>query len=110
MLTKIYTAICSGSFDKKEDTITLNLMRNEPNRLPKVIVNHQGKPTKLKYRVVKEIEIKNQILSIVEVDLITGFMHQIRVTLNHLKHPIVGDLMYKNERVNEVFSKDVKRF
>ena len=32
--------------------------------------------------------------SLVEIDLVTGVMHQIRVTLAHLGHPVVGDGLY----------------
>lgn len=108
-ITKIYTAICSGWFDKKEGTINLNLKRNSPNTLPKVIVHSNGKPSKLKYNVIKEFEKNNQRLSLVEIELITGFMHQIRVSLHHLKHPILGDTMYSNVRINDEFKEIVKR-
>ena len=33
-----------------------------------------------------------------EVDLETGFLHQIRATLAHLGHPILGDLDYGGAR------------
>ena len=108
-ITKIYSAICSSWFDKKEDTITLNLKRNIPNSLPKVIVSNDGKPTKLKYKVIKEFEKNNQRLSLIEIQLITGFMHQIRVTMFHLKHPIIGDTMYSNVRINEEFKDIISR-
>lgn len=104
---KIYSAICCGHFKQKEQTINLNLMRNENGKLPKVIVHNNGKPTKLKYKVIKEFEKNNQRLSLIEIELITGFMHQIRVTLNHLGNPILGDKMYCNLRANEVFEKKV---
>ena len=108
-ITKTYHTICCGWFSKKENIIELHLKRNEPNVLPKVIVHILGKPTKLKYTVIKEFEKNGQELSLVEIELITGFMHQIRVTLHHLKHPILGDEMYYNSRVNELFKDDVQR-
>ncbi|MFP4401775.1 MAG: RluA family pseudouridine synthase [Candidatus Nanoarchaeia archaeon] len=108
-ISKQYLAICSGHFENKEDTIELKLRRNEEEKLPKVIVDDVGKTTKLKYRVVEEFEKNDEQLSLVEIELITGFMHQIRVTMHHLNHPIVGDVMYSNERVNEVFSSIILR-
>lgn len=108
-ITKIYTAICCGSFQKKEDEITLNLARNEEGKLPKVIVSNNGKETKLIYKVIDEITINDEILSVVEIQLITGFMHQIRVTMQYLNHPILGDTMYCNNRLNEKFSNEISR-
>lgn len=108
-ITKIYSAICAGHFKEKEKTIELDMSKNDEGKLPKVIVKKGGKPTKLKYKVIKEFEIEHQRLSLVEIELITGFMHQIRVTMHHLNHSIVGDKMYSNLRVNEQFSKDIKR-
>ena len=35
--------------------------------------------------------------TLVEVQIATGFLHQIRVTLAHLGHPVVGDAMYGDE-------------
>ena len=32
--------------------------------------------------------------TLIEVSLETGFLHQIRVTMAHLGHPVVGDLRY----------------
>ena len=108
-VTKIYSAICCGWPKKKEDSITLNLDRNKPNTLPKVIMSKTGKPTKLKYKVIKEFEVNDERLSLIEIELITGFMHQIRVTLNHLGHAILGDEMYANTRINESFKNSVNR-
>lgn len=36
--------------------------------------------------------------SLVEVRIITGFLHQIRVTLGHLGFPVVGDALYGDAR------------
>lgn len=110
-ITKTYLALCTGIFERKEDFVELYLSRNEEGKLPKVIVTDEkrGKKTQLRYKVIKEFEFEEEDLSLVEVELITGFMHQIRVTLHHLGHPIIGDTMYVNERVNEKFSSIVSR-
>ena len=38
--------------------------------------------------------------SVVEVELVTGRTHQIRVHLSHEGHPLVGDIKYGDRRVN----------
>lgn len=38
--------------------------------------------------------------SLIEVDLHTGFLHQIRVMLAHIGHPVLGDNRYGNVAIN----------
>lgn len=42
--------------------------------------------------------------TLVELDLLTGRTHQIRVHLASIGHPIVGDAVYGRAQVNEEFS------
>ncbi len=42
----------------------------------------------------------NYEYSLLEVDLITGRSHQIRAQMAHLKHPLLGDSKYGDERLN----------
>ena len=44
--------------------------------------------------------------TLVEVDLLTGRTHQIRVHLSSIWHPIVGDQVYGFEKVNTEFEKE----
>jgi 23S rRNA pseudouridine1911/1915/1917 synthase len=37
--------------------------------------------------------------ALLEVDLETGFLHQIRATLAHLGHPVLGDRTYAPEPI-----------
>ena len=41
--------------------------------------------------------------SLVEVDLLTGRTHQIRVHMASIGHPIIGDPTYGNVKVNAIF-------
>ena len=36
--------------------------------------------------------------SLLEIELETGFLHQVRVTLAHLGHPLLGDALYGDAR------------
>ena len=56
-----------------------------------VPISEQGaKYAELEYKVLEE----RQGLSLVEVKIVTGRSHQIRVQLANLKHPLVGDKKY----------------
>lgn len=53
-------------------------------------VDKQGKKAITKYRVLKS----NSSTSLVECRLVTGRTHQIRVHMQYLNHPLLGDNMY----------------
>ena len=67
---------------KKDDTLN------------KSFIDRTGKLSVLEYKLIKYIEDK----SLLDINLITGRHHQIRVQLSNLNHPIVGDVKYgKND-------------
>ena len=51
---------------------------------------------------VKPILCKNG-LTLVEIHLVTGKTHQIRLHLSTIGHPILGDMKYGNEKVNRKY-------
>lgn len=44
-------------------------------------------------------------LSLVKCELLSGRMHQIRVHLAHLGHPVIGDMQYGNMLINRLANK-----
>ncbi len=84
---KKYLAIIEGELLKKEDTITLNLLKDEKNNMS--YVNKLGKVAILDYKVIETN--KN---TLIKIDLKTGRHHQIRVSFSHIGHPLVGDIKY----------------
>ncbi len=71
-------------------TIDEPIGRHSSNRT-KMAITSSGKEAITHYRV--EERFTNYTL--LDVQLETGRTHQIRVHLNHINHPIVGDLTYK---------------
>lgn len=53
-------------------------------------VTSRGKPAKTCWRCLK----RNKRASLLDLELITGRTHQLRVHLKHLHHPILGDVQY----------------
>lgn len=100
-IEKKYWAIIHGKLEKKEGIIDKPLARSSSYR-KQVIA---GKKTKTKireattyYKVLREW--KNY--SLLEVAPKTGRMHQIRVHLASVGHPIVGDKVYKTKNTGKI--------
>lgn len=51
---------------------------------------------------VKPIQCKNG-LTLVEIHLVTGKTHQIRLHLSTIGHPILGDMKYGDEKINKKY-------
>ena len=107
-ITKLYHCIVLGKLKEKKKKITLYMQRNQSqNSKRKVIVtspkSKESKKTELTLKVLKEFESQEEQFSLVEITLHTGFTHQIRVTMAHLRHPILSDTMYGNSYINSKF-------
>ena len=83
-----YAAVVWGTFNKKKDRLVSFLKENKANI---VYVANDGKKAITNYEVVKENN--NSLLKIL---IETGRKNQIRVQLNEIGHPIIGDKKYGN--------------
>lgn len=88
---KTYYAITIKSPKLSEALIDLPILRNL-KRPATFEVNPQGKPSKTHYRIIKVSESKP--LALLELKPTTGRTHQLRVHLNYLGTPILGDQVY----------------
>lgn len=109
---KIYECLVVG-IPESENSIELFLKRNPEGSKEKVGVFDENKigakKTLSHYKVLNSYTFHNQEYSLVEVQIETGFMHQIRVHMKSIGHPIVGDKMYGNSYINQEFSEVLKR-
>lgn len=90
-ITKKYRAIVKGQLEKESGTINLPIGRNpkQPHKMA-VCPLPQGKESVTIYNVVKRFKE----VTAVELNLVTGRTHQIRVHMSHLGHPIYNDTLY----------------
>jgi 23S rRNA pseudouridine1911/1915/1917 synthase len=86
---KIYLAVCSGIFPQKIGDIRESIGRN-PFHRKKMAVTPKGRTAHTQFEVIKEVNDNSVVLC----RLLTGRTHQIRVHLQHLRHPILGDVLY----------------
>ena len=85
---KIYNALVSGVI-KNLELINEKIGRHKINRKKMTIID-SGKESLSKIKVLRRYEKASAL----EVELVTGRTHQIRVHLSHAGHPILGDKLY----------------
>src|SRR5699024_2272604 len=91
-----YIALVYGKIKSEFGIINEPIGRNIKDR-KKMAVNYtNGKEAITKYKVLK----KFADYTLLEVKLETGRTHQIRVHLSHIKHPVLGDIIYSPRKNN----------
>ncbi|MDR1327677.1 MAG: RluA family pseudouridine synthase [Heliobacteriaceae bacterium] len=88
-ITKKYRAVLKGNYPKDEDEINLPIGRH-PRQPHKMAVIEGGKESRTLLKVIQRL--KNA--TYVDLTLVTGRTHQIRVHMSHLKHPVYNDSLY----------------
>jgi 23S rRNA pseudouridine1911/1915/1917 synthase len=88
--TKRYLAVVHGRCEKRSETISTYLEESSAHRVYSTAVPGKGKLAQTTYTVLKE----TQDLTLLDVELLTGRKHQIRVHLAERGHPVVGDKRY----------------
>jgi len=87
---KVYYARVWGQLEQDEGVIELPLICDWPNRPKQKVCFEDGKPSKTLFQVAK----REEKTTIVRLLPITGRSHQLRVHMQALGHPIVGDEFY----------------
>ncbi len=98
-IRKKYLAICNGYLPKSEDQITAYLLKDSENSVVRLSSVSLPESSEIitEYKVLKE----SYQFSLVEISLITGKTHQIRAHFAHIGHPLLGDPLYGNRRINQ---------
>lgn len=99
-INKKYLALVFGK-TKKEGEINLPLIKNENEKLVRVDMKY-GKSALTRYKTL----LSNEKYSLLEVELLTGRTHQIRVHMSNIGFPLVGDKKYGNFKGNLEFEKE----
>src|SRR5207302_1754236 len=105
---KIYLALVAGKLRKSSGTIEEKIGRHPVQRQRMSAASKHGRAAKTEYRVLatgsaphptlspfKGERMKGEgFVSLVECKLHSGRTHQVRVHLQHLGHPVLGDKVY----------------
>ena len=89
-LTKKYHAILKGFYPNENDVITEPIGRNNLNP-KKMAVRSDGRSSITKLKVLEHF---GNDATYVELELVTGRTHQIRVHTSFKKHPVYNDTLY----------------
>lgn len=89
-ITKTYDAVICGHMPERGGTIDFPIGRSMKDRKKMIVTNLRSRPAVTGYRVRDRFRINE----LVEVDLVTGRTHQIRVHFSHINRPVLGDPDY----------------
>jgi 23S rRNA pseudouridine1911/1915/1917 synthase len=86
---KRYLALVRGNFDEERGTVDAPIARNPQDR-QRMAVLAGGRPAVTHFTVLERF----QACTLLETQIVTGRTHQIRVHMQFIEHPIVGDPVY----------------
>jgi len=94
---KRYVAVVGGRLEAGPEVdeqgwhvVDLPLAADWPNRPRRIVDREQGKPSQTRWRVLAHDDGSTRV----ELEPLTGRSHQLRVHLQALGHPILGDTLY----------------
>lgn len=100
---KTYLTIVAGRVKESKGFIE-SYMGRDPNDRKKHTIQNPINP-KLAQTRYKVLGYFGDVASLVEVDLLTGRTHQIRLHMRSIGHPVIGDSVYGQDHLNAEFLK-----
>lgn len=89
-ITRRYVALVYNNFSSDEGTVDAPIGRDPKNRLKMAVTYQNSKRAVTHWHVLERFGK----YTLMEARLETGRTHQIRVHMSHIKHPLVGDMVY----------------
>ncbi len=109
-IEKTYFALLSGHLEPFKGSIDAPIGRSNVDRKKMAVVSSpHGKASLTHYEVLKYFRYDNPVekdFTFVRIRLITGRTHQIRVHFSSIGFPLVGDVLYGKEKLNNFFEQE----
>lgn len=93
-MEKHYRAMVYGKMKAPDGVIEKPIGRSKTDR-KKMAVDENGRWAKTEWKVLKEYPDR----TLLDVHIITGRTHQIRVHMASIGHPVLGDILYGHKRM-----------
>jgi 23S rRNA pseudouridine1911/1915/1917 synthase len=107
---KTYVALVHGWIAEDEGTIRLPISRDAVRRIRMTTKRAGGRSAISHWKVLERIDGPWSKFTLVEVRIETGRTHQIRVHLQAIGHPVVGDFLYGAPReIKRVVKRNVEQ-
>ncbi len=94
---KLYVARVAGIVEANEGMVNLPLT-NDTDRPPLQKVSEAGKPSQTHYKVLA----RSESTTLLSLEPVTGRSHQLRVHMQAIGHPILGDRFYAPTDISTV--------
>lgn len=97
LVKRIYEAIVHGVIEHEKGIIQAPIGRDSKNRLKMAVIS-TGKEAETHFKTLERMVQYTHV----ECRLITGRTHQIRVHMQYMNHPIVGDELYSHIKTDYI--------
>ena len=97
-IDKYYICIVKGKV-AKDILLKGSLTKNKRTNMVKIIADENEPQIETDIKVISS----NNDISLLRIHLITGKPHQIRAHLSSINHPIIGDIKYGDNKINNYY-------
>lgn len=103
---KSYLALVANPLKHDSGKIDAPIGRDKFER-KKMAILPEGKKAVSKYKLLEKFDLSDgRVVNLVQVQILTGRTHQIRVHMSAIGNPVLGDDLYGNKSFNNSFKKN----